>query len=347
MWWGYYTSYYLLIPAILFTFYAQAKVSSNFKRYSKVRNDRNLTGAQAARMVLDANGLRDVQIETVRGSLTDHYDPRGRVLRLSETVCNVNSIAAVSVACHEAGHALQHAQNYVPLKIRNGIVPVVNLASNLCWPLAIIGIILLGNGSYIGDTLFNIAVIAMLAVILFHAVTLPVEFNASRRALQQMEELGIVDDMELPGAKKVLRAAAMTYVAALATAIANLLRLLNLPETVLELLKSGFLTTGHAKVVLGLPTPELQEQAAQIIADNQLNVRQAEALCKKLAKPPKAPAEPAPIDTLPVEVEESLKEVLGSEVNVAYHGGKGKLTVHFYSDEQLKAFANLLGKYQQ
>ena len=226
MWWGYYTSYYLLIPAILFTFYAQAKVSSNFRRYSRIRNDRNLTGAQAARMVLDANGLRDVQIETVRGSLTDHYDPRGRVLRLSETVCNVNSVAAVSVACHEAGHALQHAQNYVPLKIRNGIVPVVNLASNLCWPLAIIGIILLGNGSYIGDTLFNIAVIAMLAVILFHAVTLPVEFNASRRALQQMEELGIVDDMELPGAKKVLRAAAMTYVAALATAIANLLRLL-------------------------------------------------------------------------------------------------------------------------
>ena len=225
MWWGYYTSYYLLIPAILFTFYAQTKVSSNFRRYSKIRNDRNLTGAQAARMVLDANGLRDVQIETVRGSLTDHYDPRGRVLRLSETVCNVNSVAAVSVACHEAGHALQHAQNYVPLKIRNGIVPVVNLASNLCWPLAIIGIILLGNGSYIGDTLFNIAVIAMLAVILFHAVTLPVEFNASRRALQQMEELGIVDDMELPGAKKVLRAAAMTYVAALATAIANLLRL--------------------------------------------------------------------------------------------------------------------------
>ena len=193
MWWGYYTSYYLLIPAILFTFYAQAKVSSNFKRYSKVRNDRNLTGAQAARMVLDANGLRDVQIETVRGSLTDHYDPRGRVRRLSETVCNVNSIAAVSVACHEAGHALQHAQNYVPLKIRNGIVPFVNLASNLCWPLAIIGIILLGNGSYIGDTLFNIAVIAMLAVILFPAVNRP---------------------------------AAMTYVAALATAIANLLRLL-------------------------------------------------------------------------------------------------------------------------
>ena len=131
------------------------------------------------------------------------------------------------------------------------------------------------------------------------------------------------------------------------SALANSLRLLNLPENVLELLKGGFITIGHAKVILSLPTAELQEQAAQMIADNDLNVRQAEALCKKLAKPPKAPAEPAPIDTLPVEVEESLKEVLGSEVNVAYHGGKGKLTVHFYSDEQLKAFANLLGKYQQ
>ena len=129
-------------------------------------------------------------------------------------------------------------------------------------------------------------------------------------------------------------------------AIANSLRLLSLPETVLELLKSGFITIGHAKVVLGLPTPELQEEAAQMIADNQLNVRQAEALCKKLAKPAKEPvAAPLP-SALPVEVEESLKQVLGSEVNVAYHGGKGKLTVHFYSDEQLRAFANLLGQYQ-
>ena len=131
------------------------------------------------------------------------------------------------------------------------------------------------------------------------------------------------------------------------SALANSLRLLNLPENVLELLKSGFLNTGHAKVILGLPTPELQEQAAQMIADHELNVRQAEVLCKKLARPAKGPAEPAPIDTLPVEVEESLKEVLGSEVNVAYHGGKGRLTVHFYSDEQLRAFANLLGQYQQ
>ena len=129
------------------------------------------------------------------------------------------------------------------------------------------------------------------------------------------------------------------------SALANSLRLLNLPENVLELLKSGFINIGHAKVILSLPTPELQEQAAQIIADNQLNVRQAEALCKKLAKPAKEPREPQPRGTLPVEVEESLKQVLGSEVNVAYHDGKGKLTVHFYSDDQLKAFANLLGQY--
>ena len=130
------------------------------------------------------------------------------------------------------------------------------------------------------------------------------------------------------------------------SALANSLRLLNLPENVLELLKSGFINIGHAKVILSLPTPELQEQAAQIIADHELNVRQAEALCKKLAKPPKEPVEPAPRGTLPVEVEESLKQALGSEVNVAYHDGKGKLTVHFYSDEQLRAFANLLGQYQ-
>ena len=130
------------------------------------------------------------------------------------------------------------------------------------------------------------------------------------------------------------------------SALANSLRLLNLPENVLELLRSGFINIGHAKVILSLPTPELQEQAAQIIADNQLNVRQAEALCKKLAKPAKEPREPQPRGALPVEVEESLKQVLGSEVNVAYHDGKGKLTVHFYSDEQLRAFANLLGQYQ-
>ena len=222
----YYGSMIILIPAIIFTMYAQAKVNSNFRRYSNVRNLRNMTGAEAARRMLDANGLGRVQIEQVKGSLTDHYDPRKRVLRLSQSVYGVNSIAAVSVACHEAGHAVQHAGSYKPLKVRNSIVPLVNFASSLTWPLVILGIILLANGSYMGDLLFNIGVIAMLAVILFHTVTLPVEFNASSRALKQMDELGIIAEEENTGAKKVLRAAAMTYVAALATAIANLLRIL-------------------------------------------------------------------------------------------------------------------------
>ena len=222
----YYGTMIILIPAILFTMYAQSKVNSNFRRYSNVRNARNMTGAEAARRMLDANGLGNVQIEQIRGSLTDHYDPRKRVLRLSQSVYGVNSIAAVSVACHEAGHAVQHAESYKPLKVRNSIVPLVNFASSLTWPLVILGIILLANGSYMGDLLFNIGVIAMLAVILFHTVTLPVEFNASSRALKQMDELGIIAEEENTGAKKVLRAAAMTYVAALATAIANLLRIL-------------------------------------------------------------------------------------------------------------------------
>lgn len=222
----YYGSMIILIPAILFTMYAQSKVNSNFRRYSNVRNSRNMTGAEAARRMLDANGLGNVQIEQVRGSLTDHYDPRKRVLRLSQPVYGANSIAAVSVACHEAGHAVQHAESYKPLKIRNSIVPLVNFASSLTWPLVILGIVLLSNGSYMGDLLFNIGVITMLAVILFHTVTLPVEFNASSRALKQMDELGIITEEENTGANKVLKAAAMTYVAALAAAIANLLRIL-------------------------------------------------------------------------------------------------------------------------
>lgn len=222
----YYGSMIILIPAIIFTMYAQSKVNSNFRKYSNIRNARNMTGAEAARRMLDANGLTNVQIEQIRGSLTDHYDPRKRVLRLSQSVYGVNSIAAVSVACHEAGHAVQHAESYKPLKIRNTIVPLVNFASGLTWPLVILGIILLANGSYMGDLLFNIGVITMLAVILFHTVTLPVEFNASSRALRQMDDLGIITEEENKGASKVLRAAAMTYVAALATAIANLLRIL-------------------------------------------------------------------------------------------------------------------------
>ena len=209
-----------------FTMYAQNKVNSNFRRYSNVRNMRGITGAQAARAVLDANGLTNVQIEQVRGSLTDHYDPRKRVLRLSQTVYGVASIAAISVACHEAGHAIQHAQNYAPLTFRNSIVPVVNIASRFSWVLIIMGIGLLASGSYMGEAMFNLGIIFFLAVILFHAVTLPVEFNASNRALDQMEMTGVIYEDEQYGAKKVLRAAAMTYVASLAVAIANLLRIL-------------------------------------------------------------------------------------------------------------------------
>ncbi len=225
---GYYASEILLIPAIIFTFYAQLKVKSAFKKFSDIRNDRGLTGAQAARMVLDANNLSNVQIERVSGSLTDHYDPRTRVLRLSDTVCNVPSVAAISVACHEAGHAIQHANGYAPLKIRNSMVPVVNFASSFSWIMVVIGIALLAYGGGIGDLVFNIGVIMMVAVILFHTITLPVEFNASNRAIKQMINLSIIDEDEERGAKKVLHAAALTYVAALAVAIGNLIRVLAL-----------------------------------------------------------------------------------------------------------------------
>ena len=215
--------YVLLIAAILLTVIAQARVSSNFRKYSSVRNRRGMTGAEAARRVLDANGLSGVAVEQIRGSLTDHYDPSKKVLRLSETVYGRESVAAVSVACHEAGHALQDAENYGPLKLRNGMVPIVNFSSKFCWILIFAGIILSAAGTYMAGWIFDIGIILFVAVILFHLVTLPVEFNASRRAMDQMELAGIIDSDEERGAKKVLSAAAMTYVA---VAVAQLLRLL-------------------------------------------------------------------------------------------------------------------------
>ena len=224
------TSFIILIPAMLFALAAQGMVKRSFSRYARVRNGRNMTGAEAARRVLDSNGLRDVEVRQIRGSLTDHYDPRTKVLNLSQDVYGVNSVSAVSVACHEAGHAIQHARGYIPLVIRNGIVPVVNFASKLTWPLLLIGVVLLAAGSYEmnywGNMLFNIGVIAFIAIIAFHLVTLPVEFNASHRAIVQMEELELVAPEDLAGSKKVLRAAAMTYIAALAVAVANLIRIL-------------------------------------------------------------------------------------------------------------------------
>lgn len=230
MFYYYDSSFLILIPAMLFTLWAQGMVKGNFRRFSQVRNRKNLTGAEAARKMLDYNGLAGVGIRQIPGSLTDHYDPRTRVLSLSQDVYDVASVAAVSVACHEAGHAIQHAKNYAPLKIRNAIVPVVNFASRFSWLLIVAGLLLLGVGDYntmpFGNLLFNIGVIAFAAVIVFHLVTLPVELDASRRAINKMEELGLVAEEDIGGSKKVLRAAAMTYVAALAMAVANLLRIL-------------------------------------------------------------------------------------------------------------------------
>lgn len=229
---GYYTSMILLIPAIILSMVASARVQSAFNRFSQVADMRGLTGAQAARLMLDANGLNDVQINQVAGTLTDNYNPLNRTLNLSQGVCNVNSISAVSVACHEVGHALQHAFGYAPLKIRNNIVPVVSFASKVSWILIIVGIMLLsaGGSQYgaIGDMVFNIGVLAFVAVVVFHLITLPVELDASNRAIEQMQTLNIVMPDEVDGAKKVLSAAALTYVAALAVAVANLLRVMSL-----------------------------------------------------------------------------------------------------------------------
>lgn len=218
----------LLIPAMIFSFIAQGSVTSTFKKYSQVRNTRNMTGAAAARYVLDRNGLSDVPIVPISGSLTDHYDPIKRTLNLSEDVYDKPSVSAVSVACHEAGHAIQHAEGYAPLRIRNSIVPVVNFASSISWILIMIGLGLIFSSaqSTMGNMIFNIGVLAFVLVLLFHVITLPVEFNASSRALDQMESCGVLGESDMTGARKVLRAAAMTYVAATAVAAANLLRIL-------------------------------------------------------------------------------------------------------------------------
>ena len=227
---GYYTSMILLIPAIILSVIASTRVQTAFKKYSEVADMRGLTGAQAARLMLDSNGLNDIQINKIAGTLTDNYDPRSRTLNLSQGVCDVASISAVSVACHEAGHALQHAFGYAPLRIRNNIVPLVSLASRLSWILIMVGIMLLASGSaqygYLGDTIFNVGVLAFVAVVVFHLITLPVELDASNRAINQMQTLNIVDGSEVAGAKKVLSAAALTYIAALLVSIANLLRIL-------------------------------------------------------------------------------------------------------------------------
>ena len=213
--------YYLILvlPAFLLSLWAQYKVKSTYRKMSAVRNSRGLTGAQAAARVLYQHGITNVRIERVSGSLTDHYDPKDNVIRLSDGVYDNASVAAVGIACHEAGHAVQHAQEYLPIKVRNAIIPACNLGSTLGIPLAIIGL-------FIGlDFLFWFGILLYSLVAVFQLVTLPVEFNASHRALKVIDETGMLAGDEYTGARKVLTAAALTYVAAMATAVANLLRL--------------------------------------------------------------------------------------------------------------------------
>ena len=216
---GYYSLYWILIPAIILSAYASFKVRSTFSRYTQVASRRGMTGMEVARRILDSKGLYDVRVEPVRGSLTDHYDPRTRTVRLSEPVYGRTSISAISVAAHECGHAVQHQESYFPLTFRNTIVPVVNFASSASWIILILGFVMSATGLiYAGIYLFA-------ATVIFQLVTLPVEFNASSRALKIIGEMGIVDSAELKGSKKVLSAAALTYVAAALTSVLQLLRL--------------------------------------------------------------------------------------------------------------------------
>ena len=212
------STYLILLPAILFALWAQSRVKSTYAKYSK--EFAGLTGAEAARMVLEMNGVNDVDIRPIAGELTDHFDPKTNTISLSQGVYNVTSVAAVGIAAHEAGHAVQYAVGYSPIKLRTAIIPVTNIGSTLSWPLLLIGV-LLGN-----QTLAMAGVVLFCAVVLFQLVTLPVEFNASNRALDTLGASGYLQPEQLNGAAKVLRAAAMTYVAALAQALAQLLRLL-------------------------------------------------------------------------------------------------------------------------
>ncbi len=210
---------------MILSFFAQFKVKSSYSKFSQMSNSRGITGYETARRILDANGLNDVKIERVRGQLTDHYDPKSQVVRLSDGVYNGRSIASVSVAAHEIGHAIQHASDYSALTVRNSLVPAVNIASNLAWPMALIGLLI---GSVAGSTIFDIAVILYAVAVLFQLVTLPVELNASSRAMVQLDSLGILSQGsdEHRFARKMLNAAALTYVAAAAMAVAQLIRLL-------------------------------------------------------------------------------------------------------------------------
>lgn len=208
----------LVLPAIIFSMWAQTKVNSTFSKYQRVRCYSGYTGAQIARRILDENGLQHVRVERIAGNLTDHYDPRTQVVRLSDSVYNNPSVAAVGVAAHETGHAVQHATGYGPLVIRNSIIPLTNFGSKLSMPLILLGFLL--NSS----ALLNLGIVAFSMATLFQLITLPVEFNASSRAMRTLSN-GMMSDNELNGTKKVLTAAALTYVAALMVSAMQLLRL--------------------------------------------------------------------------------------------------------------------------
>lgn len=214
-----------VLPCVLLAAIASARVNSTFRRYSQQISARRITGAEAARRVLAANGVYGVQIQQVAGNLTDHFDPKSNVIRLSSGVYDSCSTAAIGVACHEAGHAVQYAQHYFPIKLRAAIIPITNFGSKLAMPLILIGILLgfVGNFSYF---LVDLGILCFSLSLIFQLITLPVEFNASRRAISTIEEQGLLTYEEQRGAKKTLRAAAMTYVAAVAVSLAQLLRLI-------------------------------------------------------------------------------------------------------------------------
>ncbi len=221
MYYGYFDpTYILILPAIILAAYAQSKVNSTFNKYLRVRNSYGYTGYDVARRILDINGLQNVPIELVGGKLSDHYDPRKRVLRLSQDVYNSNSIASVGVAAHECGHAIQHLEGYAPLIIRNAIAPVASFGSQAAWLFILAGFIFSWTG------LINIGILLFSAAVAFQVITLPVEFNASSRATALLEGNGLVPSNEIGPAKEVLRAAALTYVAATFAAIMQLVRLL-------------------------------------------------------------------------------------------------------------------------
>jgi Zn-dependent membrane protease YugP len=218
----FFDTYYLIlvVPMLILSLICQAKVSSTFGKYGKVRNARGLTGAEAARAILKRNGLYDVRVEHVAGKLSDHYDPRTKVLRLSDSVFSSASVAAVGVAAHETGHAIQHAENYAPLALRSTLVPVANVGSMAGPYLAMIGLF------FSFDLLITIGILLFTAAVVFYLITLPVEFNASSRALEILERDDMLSDGELAGSRKVLQAAAMTYVASALVAIMSLVRLI-------------------------------------------------------------------------------------------------------------------------